>query len=128
MRLYIRGMGAPDFEDDLRLYLEGLVFPNLDMASVEIVWVRGHPGFGSDHIARNGVQEREVEEVLLEVPPAVEAKRHPDHPGRTIFWGETREGRGLFVSCEDWTEGGVRYLKPITAFEPEQGYEYWRKQ
>ncbi len=121
-------MAEPEFEDDLRLYLEGLAYPNLEMANVEIVWIRGNTRYGSDHIARKGVKEHEVEEVLLEVPPEVEAKRHPDHPGRTIFWGETREGRGLFVSCEDWSEGGVRYLKPITAFEPDAGYEYWRKQ
>ncbi len=128
MRVYIHGMGEAEFEDDLRVYLEGLAYPNLDMADVEIVWVRGNPTYGSAHIARNGVTEHEVEEVLLEIPPQVEAKRHPDHPGRTIFWGETREGRGLFVSCEDWSKGGVRYLKPITAFEPDEGYEYWRKQ
>ncbi|MCI0741644.1 MAG: hypothetical protein L0Y72_21630 [Gemmataceae bacterium] len=121
-------MGDAEFEDDLRIYLEGIAFPNLEMADVEIVWVRGQTGFGADHIARNGVKEHEVEEVLFEVPPDVEAKTHPEHPGRTLFWGATREGRWLFVSCEDWTEGGTRYLKPITAFEPDEGYEYWRKQ
>lgn len=121
-------MDDAEFEDDLSIYLEGLASPNLDMMDVEIVWVRGNPNYGSDHIARHGVKEYEVEEALLEVPPEVEAKRHPDHPGRTIFWGETREGRGLFICCEDWRKSGVRYLKPITAFEPDEGYEYWREQ
>jgi hypothetical protein len=121
-------MSDPEFDDDLRIYLEGLAYPNLEMADVQIVWVRGNQAYGSDHIARNGVSEHEVEEVLLELPPQVEAKKHPDHPRRTIFWGETREGRGIFVSCEDWMEGSVRYLKPITAFEPDEGYAYWRKQ
>jgi hypothetical protein len=116
------------FEDDLEAYLEGLAYPNLEMANVEMVWVRGNPRYGSDHIARNGVTEQEVEEVLLEIPPELEAKKHPDNPRRTIFWGETRQGRGLFISCEDWTEAGVRYVKPITAFEPDEGYAYWRKQ
>ena len=98
------------------------------MANVEIVWVHGNPDFGSDHIARHGVKEHEVEEVLLETPPDVEAKGHPEHQGRTNFWEQTREGRGLFISCEDYNEGEVRYLKPITAFEPDEGYEYWSKQ
>jgi hypothetical protein len=52
---------------------------------VEIVWVRGNPADGSEHIAINNVTEAEVEEVLLEIPPEVEAKRHKDHPGRTCF-------------------------------------------
>jgi hypothetical protein len=121
-------MDESEFRDDLDAYLEGDVYPNLDMADVEIVWVRDIPAFGSDHIAAHGVEEREVEEVLLEVPPDVEAKTHPTEPGRTIFWGSTRRGRWLFISCEDWTDGGVRYLKPITAFEPEEGEEYWRTQ
>ena len=72
--------------------------------------------------------EEEVEEVLLEIPPAVEAKRHPDFPNRTIFWGSTRASRWLFVSCEDWVEVNRRFLKPITAFEPDEGADYWRAQ
>ena len=50
------------------------------------------------------------------------------YPNRTIFWGATRSGRWLFVSCEDCREAGKRILKPITAFEPEEGEDYWRKQ
>ena len=98
------------------------------MTDVEIVWIRGNPLHGSDHIAAHNVTEGEVEEVLLEVPPDVEAKRHRDFPNRTIFWGATRDGRWLFVSCEDWSHRGKRYLKPITAFEPEEGEEYWSQQ
>ena len=64
---------------------------------------------------------------LLEIPPEVEAKKSPDDKRKTFFWGATREGRWLFVVCEDWRQGGTRYLRPITAFEPEEGYEYWRR-
>ena len=32
------------------------------------------------------------------------------------------------VVCEDRKEAGIRYLKPITAFEPEAGEAYWRHQ
>ena len=121
-------MDDADFDDLLNDYQPNEPTPNFDMLDVEIVWVRGNPGYGSDHIAINNVTEEEVEQVLLEVPPEVEAKRHKDHPGRTCFWGATRADRWLFVVCEDWTEGGKRFLKPITAFEPEEGESYWRQQ
>ncbi|HEY2785565.1 MAG TPA: hypothetical protein VGJ05_11385 [Fimbriiglobus sp.] len=121
-------MGDDEFDDQLDDYLSGIGLPNPEMVDVEIVWVRGNPALGSDHIAAHDVTEAEVEEVLFEVPPDVEAKRHPDAPERTIFWGATRAGRWLFVSSEDWTDGGTRYLKPITAFEPEEGEEYWSQQ
>jgi hypothetical protein len=32
----------------------------------------------------------------------------------------------LFIVCEDWRVGPMRYLKPITAFEPSEGELYWR--
>jgi len=41
--------------------------------------------------------------------------------------GATRRDRWLFVVCEDWTEEGTRHLRPVTAFEPEEGKEYWRR-
>jgi hypothetical protein len=66
--------------------------------------------------------------VRFEIPPIVEAKRSGVQPGRTLFWGATRHDRRIFVACEDWMEGSVRYLKPITAFEPEEGEAYWRRQ
>jgi len=110
-------MADDELDDLLNEYFGS---PNLDMLDVEIVWVRGNSGYGSDHIAVNNVTEQEVEEVLLEVPPEVEAKRHRDHPGRTIFWGATRAGRWLFVACDDRREGDRRLLTPITAFEPEE--------
>jgi len=122
-------MEDPDFDDLLDDYLDGTVTPNFDMVDVEIVWVRGNPEFGSLHMETlHDVREREVEEVLFEVPPMVEAKRHKEYPNRTVFWGATRTGRWLFVTCEDWDEGGKRFLKPITAFEPEEGEDYWRTQ
>jgi hypothetical protein len=77
---------------------------------------------------KHSVTEHEVEEVLLEIPPFVEARRHRDFPGRTVFSGATRHDRWLAVVCEDWKEAGCRYLKPITAFEPEDGDAYWRRQ
>lgn len=121
-------MGDEEFDDLLDDYLAGRNLPNPDMEDVEIEWVHGNPDFGADHIEAHDVTVEEVEQVLLEVPPEVEAKRHKDYPNRTIFWGATRAGRWLFVSCEDSNEGGKRILKPITAFEPEEGEEYWRMQ
>ena len=123
--VYTLYMDDEDFDGLLDDYLDGEFSPNYEMVNVEIVWVRGNPQLGSDHIAAHDLTEAEIEEVLLEVPPDVEAKRHPDYPDRTIFWGSTRAGRWVFVSCEDWTEGDNRFLKPITAFEPEEGRAYW---
>jgi hypothetical protein len=115
--------------DDLEAYLSGTAFPNLDMADVEIVWIDNNARGGSLHMLmkRPPVQKHEVEEVLLEVPPEVEIKRSKDNPNRTYFWGATREGRYLFVACDDRQGGEIRYLTPITAFEPDDGYEYWRR-
>ena len=121
-------MDDADFDRLFDDYESHEASPNLDMLDVEIDWVRGNPAFGSDHIAINNVTEEEVEEVLLEIPPAVEAKRHKDVPDRTCFWGATSADRWLFVVCEDWREGDKRFLRPITAFEPEEGESYWRRQ
>jgi hypothetical protein len=122
-------MDDAEFDDDLEAYLSGVAFPNLEMAGVEIVWIDDNPRCGSLHMRmkRPPVQKHEVEEVLLEVPPEVEAKRAKNNPNRTYFWGATRDGRQLFVVCEDRQEGETRYLTPITAFEPDDGYEYWRR-
>jgi hypothetical protein len=121
-------MGDPEFADDLDDYLHGDLHPNLEMADVEIVWVDGNEHFGSLHMRLNHqVEKHEVEEVLLELPPEVEAKRARDDPRKTYFWGETRDGRRLFVACKEGREAGKRFLTPITAFEPEDGYEYWRR-
>jgi hypothetical protein len=115
------------FEKLIAEYLEPSPDPNRHMAGVEIVWVEDNPRLGALHMREeHGVEKHEVEEVLFEVPPQVEAKRTHEHPGRTYFWGATRRDRWLFVSCEDWKRGGVRYLKPITAFEPDRGIDYWR--
>jgi hypothetical protein len=43
---------------------------------------------------------------------------------RTVFWGATRENRWVVVVCEDLLLGGPRQLRPITAFEPDEGVEY----
>lgn len=119
-------------DDEFRNLLDGYLTPpsrvNPEMVGVEIVWERDNARFGSRHIhERHEVSEEEVEDVLTHVPPYVEAKRHPEYPNRTVFWGATRYDRWLFVVCEDWTAGGVRFLKPITAFEPSDGIEYWER-
>jgi hypothetical protein len=121
-------MDDPEFSDELDAYLEGDLYPNLEMADVEIVWIDGNEHFGSLRMRlKHGVEKHEVEEVLLELPPEVEAKRAKDDPRKTYFWGATREGRSLFVACEDRRKGVTRFLTPITAFEPDDGYEYWRR-
>jgi hypothetical protein len=121
-------MDDADFDDDLEAYLSGELFPNLEMANVQIVWVEDNPDLGAMHIGMHGVTKAEVEEALLETPPEVEAKRHANYPERTIFWGMTRAGKWLFISCEDWTVGDTRFLKPITAFTPADGRAYWDQQ
>ena len=63
---------------DVRSSLDGTLAPNLEMADVEMVWVEGDSTLGALHIAAHGVTKDEVEVVLLEIPPEVEAKRHPD--------------------------------------------------
>ena len=101
---------------------------NPEMSGVEIVWERNNPNFGALHIwMEHGVTENEVEEVLIEQPPHADAKQHPDYPNRTMFWGATRYDRWLIVVCEDWIDIGVRYLRPITAFEPSDGADYWER-
>lgn len=119
-------------DDDLHrivdAYLSAAASPNPTMEAVRIVWERDDPRFGAKHIAEvHGVSEAEVEQALFEIPPYVEAKRHPDFPNRTLFWGATQWDRWLLIVCQDWTENGIRYLIPITAFEPEQGVKYWEK-
>jgi hypothetical protein len=118
-------------DDDVRRllgkYLEPPSDPNPDMAGVKIRWIDDNPKVGSRHIAEHGVKKIEVEEVLLMIPPYVEAKRSNEHVDRTVFWGATRRDRWLFVVCEDVTIDGVRTLTPITAFEPDDGEAYWRR-
>ena len=100
--------------------------PNPEMERTVTVWERESPDFGSKHIReKHRVTEEEVEQVLFEVPPHVEARRHADHENRTVFWGATRYDRWIVIVCEDWNEGGTRFLRPITAFEPEEGIDYW---
>jgi len=121
-------MDDADFDDLLDQYLDGTLAPNLEMADVEIVWIDDNPNFGSLHMMiKHNVRKNEVEEVLLELPPEVEAKKPKDDSRKTYFWGATREGRQLFVVCEDRRQDDVRFLTPITAFEPDDGYAYWRR-
>ena len=122
-------MAGEDFLDLLDEYLHPPAEPNLAMVDVQVVWERDNPDYGARHIwDEHQITEQEVEEVLFEVPPHLEARRHPNHPGKTIFWGATRYDRWIFVVCEDWTEHGHRYLRPITAFAPTEGRAYWEEQ
>ena len=117
------------FEELLDAYLDPPAEPNLRMAGVCVVWVDDDPNLGALHMAtKHGVSKEEVHQVLFEVPPLVEAKRSKNSPERTIFWGAARNDRWLFIVCEDWVADGVRNLKPITAFEPDDGVDYWRAQ
>lgn len=122
--------GGDDDDDFLALldsYLDEPYDPDPRMANVRIVWIEDDLGVGALHIAtKHQVTRDEVEQVLLEIPPVVQAKRSGHYPERTLFWGATRQDRWIFVVCEDWTEGSIRYLKPITAFEPDEGECYWR--
>ncbi|MBI2917737.1 MAG: hypothetical protein HYY01_07050 [Chloroflexi bacterium] len=121
-------MDDEDFLSYLDDYLESPVEKNPEMEGVRIVWERDSPNFGARHIwEKHRITEEEVEQVILEVPPCVEARRHPEHPHRTIFWGATRNDRWMLVVCEDWRTGDIRYLRPITAFEPEEGHDYWEE-
>ncbi len=93
-----------DLEKELEAYLEPPGDPNPDMVGVRVEWVEEDPRLGSEHMwIKHHVTQEEVEQVLFETPPRVESKRSPDYPERTI-------------------------LKPITAFEPEEGEAYWRRQ
>ena len=120
-----------DDQEFLRLldeYLEPPAEPNPEMAGVQIVWERESLEFGSRHIwDQHEITEPEVEEVLLAIPPYVEATPHPEHSNRTLFRGATRYDRWIVVICEDSVAGDTRYLKPITAFEPDEGVRYWER-
>jgi uncharacterized DUF497 family protein len=118
-----------DLERALEAYLEPPAELNLRMAGVRIEWIKDNPKCGALHIwEKHGVSQEEVEQVLFETPPMVEAKRSVEHSNRTVFWGATRHDRWLVVVCEDREERGRRILTPITAFEPEEGEAYWRRQ
>ena len=114
-------------DEELRRLLDAYLEPssesNQDMAGVRIVWTAQN----LRHIWEHRVREDEVEQVLLEMPPRVEAKQSADHSNRTLFWGATRYDRWIFVVCEDSIDAGTRVLKPITAFEPPDAVKYWER-
>ena len=114
------------FDELLDEYFENPPETNSVYSNVEIHWIEGRAEVGVGHISsKHQVTKSEVEEVIFELPPEVQAKAHPDHPDRTIFWGCTREGRWIFIVCEDRMTAELRTLTPITAFEPDEGEEYW---
>ena len=121
-------MNDEDFLRSLDDYLAPPADVNPAMIGLEIIWERGDLRFGARHIwDKHGITEQEVEEVIFEVPPYVEARRHRDFPDRTVFWGATRGDRWIVIVCEDRMRGGARQLRPITAFEPDEGVEYWER-
>lgn len=117
-------------EEDFKKLLEEFLQPEVDrnpaFANVRIGHVRDNPGYGVLHMwEKHQITEQEVEEVILETPPAVESRRDPDHPGRLLFLGATRKRRQLMVVCDVVWEGRTKVLVPITAFEADE--EEWRK-
>ena len=76
-------------EEFLRLpdeYLSPPAEVNPEVGGIEIVRERGDSRFGAQHIwDKHGITEREVEEVIFEVPPYVEARRHRDTPIGPFF-------------------------------------------
>jgi len=78
-----------DFLALLDEYLEPPHDPNLAMSDVQVVWVEDDPRLGTLHIAQHGVAKDEVEQVLFEIPPIVEAKRSREYPSERCS-GELR--------------------------------------
>lgn len=117
-------------DDEFRRLLEDFltpaVEPNPQLLGVALNWVRDNPAYGSRHMwEKHRVSESEVAEVLFEIPPAVEARRDPDHPDRWLFLGATRKRRMLLVVCEEEWKGKTRVLTPITAFEADE--QEWKR-
>jgi hypothetical protein len=82
IRSYTRVVAGSD-DDFLALlddYLEPPHDPNPAMLRVQIVWVEDDPRLGALHMAQHGVAKAEVEQVLFEIPPIVEAKRSREYP------------------------------------------------
>ena len=82
MRAYVARVPGRDDDVDhfLKLldeYLDPPHDPNPAMDAVRIVWVEDDPRLGALHIAEHGVSKDEVQQVLMETPPLVEAKRSP---------------------------------------------------
>tara|TARA_Y100000294_G_scaffold139871_1_gene133496 strand:+ start:77 stop:520 length:444 start_codon:yes stop_codon:yes gene_type:complete len=124
--LIVYTMTDSDFSHLLDSYLEPDADPHPMAGNVQVMWERNSLNMGSRHIwEKHRVTEEEVEQVILEVPPYVDIKDHPVLVNRTMFWGATRLDRWIFVVCEEWQESGLMYLRPLTAFEPEEGVDYW---
>ena len=79
-----------------------------------ITWYDG-PGGNVEHIARNGVTPKEVEEVLSD-PNSVTATSNSS--GDPITFGWTRSGRYIAVVWEEACDDPLM-INPVTAFEPE---------
>ena len=98
-------------------------------SDVKIEWIKNDPKVGLQHIEKHGLTKEDVEDVIFGMPPDVEVRsQRSSHPGRLAFWGPTRWKRWIFISCEEIIDGKKRILRPITAFEPDEGRSYWEKQ
>ena len=87
------GSDEDDFLSLLDEYLEPPHDQNRAMSNVRIVWVDDDPRLGTLHIAEHGIAKAEVEQVLFELPPVVEAKRSRENPERTLFPARTLSER-----------------------------------
>ena len=115
-----------EFRKLLEEYLDPPTEENPAYRQVRVRWIEGDPRVGALHMwEKHRVTKKEVEEVIFKIPPAVEARRDPDHPDRWLFFGATKKRRSLLIPCDEEWEGETRVLIPITAFDAEEGE--WRK-
>ena len=75
-------------------------------------------------LARDGITQEEIRQVIYELP-AAEEKRSKHGPQRTLLWGASRKGRAITVVVKDETIDGVRHFTLITAFDETE--TEWRK-
>jgi hypothetical protein len=90
IQTYTREVAGSDDDDFLALlddYLDPPHDPNRAMSNVQVIWIEDDPRLGALHVAQHGVTKQEVEQVLFEIPPIVEAKRSREHPERTFVLG-----------------------------------------
>lgn len=117
---------SDEFAALLDAYLEPASAPNPAFAKYQIIWIKDDPRVGALHMQeKHKITTAEVEEVIFETPPDVEAVRHPEFPERVAYWGATRQKRWMIVICEIKKQKNYYTLSPITAFEPDGGYEYF---
>ena len=91
--IHVYTMNDEEFLRYLDEYLKPPADVNLEMAEINIIWERDSPDFGARHIRENhSITEEEIEQVIFEMPPFVETKRHPDYTNRTEVDPKIRTG------------------------------------